>query len=30
MKNELNDAVSSAVYKKTKRSPIILPMLMEV
>ena len=30
MKNELKDAVSSAVYKKTKRSPIILPMLMEV
>lgn len=30
MKNELKDAVSSAVYKKTKRSPIILPMHMEV
>ena len=27
---ELRDAVSSAVYKRTKRSPIILPMLMEV
>ena len=30
IKTELRDAVSSAVYKRTKRSPIILPMLMEV
>ncbi len=30
IKNELRDAVYSTVYKRTKRTPMILPMLMEL